>query len=210
VTHVLCRTAGGDLCLPDPKTIMIDRADGGQLVVNPPRRVWERTALTPPELQAWNLLIAAAGRAMLDCLPQLDGGCLNYWDAGNWALNAAAEPAGEKRGPDHRVLHQHLIGRSRRSADPDWRWGESPFFPMFANRFAWSMGKTPLTPGECASIVARTGELLTGVYTVPASDIEPGATCAVCGYPVPAALCDSEGCCATCAAAARLPPALTS
>ena len=133
------RTTGGDLCLPDPKTIMIDRADGGQLVVNPPRRVWERTALTPAGAAvAWNLLVAAAGRAMLECLPQLEGGCLNYWDAGNWALNAAAEPAGEKRGPDHRVLHQHVIGRSRRSADPDWRWGESPFFPAFADRFAWS------------------------------------------------------------------------
>ena len=31
-----------------------------------------------------------------------------------------------------------------------------------------------------------TGEVLTGVYAVPAADIEPGATCAVCSYPAPA------------------------
>ena len=51
--------------------------------------------------------------------------------------------------------------------------------------------------------MARTREVLIGVYAVPASDIEPGATCAVCGYPVPAALCDRAGCCATCADAAQ-------
>ena len=113
MSRVLLRTAGGDLCLPDPKTIMIDRADGGQLVVNPPRRVWERTALAVAELVAWNLLVAATARAMIECLSQLDGGCINYWDAGNWALNDAADPRGPKRGPTHRVLHQHVIGRSR-------------------------------------------------------------------------------------------------
>ncbi len=198
MSRVLLRTSGGDLCLPDPKTIMIDRADGGQLVVNPPRRVWERTALDVAELVAWNLLVAATARAMIECLPQLDGGCINYWDAGNWALNDSADPPGPKRGPTHRVLHQHVIGRSRHSSDPDWRWGESPFFPAFADRLAWSRGKSPLTPAECAAIVAQARAVLSETYGVPSAALEPGTTCATCGYPAPAALVDPAGHCATC------------
>jgi hypothetical protein len=201
--RVLLQASGGTVCLPDPATIMIDRADGGQLVVNPPRRVWDRTALSPAELVAWNALVAATARAMLECLPQLEGGCVNYWDAGNWALNDAADPAGPKTGPDHRVLHQHVIGRSPRSADPDWRWGESPFFPAFADRTAWSRGKTALTPAECAAISGRTAEVLVGVYDVAAADVQAGVLCPDCGYPMPRTLTDVSGRCATCAGGAR-------
>ena len=50
MSHVLMRTRGGTVCQPDPATIMLDRADGGQLVVYPPRRVWDRTALSRGEL----------------------------------------------------------------------------------------------------------------------------------------------------------------
>jgi hypothetical protein len=201
--HILLRATGGDLCLPDPKTIMIDRLDGGQLVVNPPRRVWERTALDRSELIAWNLLVAATGKAMLDCLGQLQGGCVNYWDAGNWALNDAADPPGPKPGPTFRVLHQHVIGRSPRSGDPDWRWGESPFFPAFADRLAWSRGKAALTAEECVAIVGRVRDVLLTAYEVPDADVHGGATCVVCGYPTPAALCDASRRCATCVAAGR-------
>jgi hypothetical protein len=203
VSRILLRSIGGDLCLPDPRTIMIDRLDGGQLVVNPPRRVWERTALDRSELIAWNLLIAATGRAMLECLPQLQSGCVNYWDAGNWALNDAADPPGPKPGPTHRVLHQHVIGRSPRSGDPDWRWGESPFFPAFAERFDWSRGKSPLTSEECGAIVGRVRDVLQSAYDVPPAEVDDGVTCATCGYPAPAALCDAVGRCATCLADGR-------
>jgi hypothetical protein len=196
--RVLLQASGGTVCLPDPATIMIDRADGGQLVVNPPRRVWDRTALTPAELVAWSALVAATARGMLECLPQLEGGCVNYWDAGNWALNDAADPVGPKAGPEHRFLHQHVIGRSRHSSDPDWRWGESPFFPAFADRVAWSRGKSPLTPAECAAVVAQARAVLSATYAVPLAALAPGATCASCGYPAPAALVDPAGRCAPC------------
>ena len=33
---------------------------------------------------------------MIDVLPQLAGGCINYWEAGNWALNDEAEPKGAR------------------------------------------------------------------------------------------------------------------
>lgn len=198
-SHVLLRASGGEVRLPDPRTIMIDRRDGGQLVVYPPRPVWDRTALAPAELDAWNVLVAATARAMLDQLPQLDGGCLNYWDAGNWALHADAAPAGAKTGPAHRFLHQHLIGRSPRADDPDWRWGEAPVYPRFADRFAWSRNKAAFTAAECVEIVARAREVLVDVYGVAPADIESGGTCGSCGYPAPVALLDGDGHCPGCA-----------
>ncbi len=189
MAHVLYRGVGGSVTLPDPRTIMIDRRDGGQLVVYPPRRVWDRTALDGSELTQWNLLVAAAAAAMLDTLPQLRDGCVNYWDAGNWALNSEAAPEGPKTGPAHRVLHQHLVGRSPASADPSWAWGESPFFPHFRDRFAWSAGKAPLMPAECVAVVARLSQVMIERYGVTEAGV--GAVCARCGYPAPAVDLDS-------------------
>lgn len=201
MSHVLMRTRGGTVCQPDPATIMLDRADGGQLVVYPPRPVWDRTALTRDELVDWNLLVAAAARAMLEALPQLEGGCVNYWDAGNWALNAAAPPLGPKTGREHRVLHLHLCGRSPRSTDPSWAWGESPFFPPYADRLAWSRGRQPLSAGECAAIVERAGQVLREAYGEADALGLDSRACAACGYPAPAAdLVDAR--CPACRAAA--------
>ena len=82
---------GGDVVLPDPLLVLVDRIDGGNLIVNPQRPVWERSELTALELTQWSYLVAATGRAMLDVLPQLAGGCINYWEAGNWALMTPPE-----------------------------------------------------------------------------------------------------------------------
>lgn len=199
MSHVLARGAGGSVCLPDPATIMIDRADGGQLVVLPPRPVWDRTALTGDELMAWQLLVAAAGRAMLDTLPQLGHGCLNYWDAGNWALNAAAAPAGDKQPREARSLHLHLCGRSRDSRDPSWPWGEQPSFPRFADRFAWSAGKTALAAAECVAIVGRIVTVLRAEYRQADAQGITSGPCRACGYPAPSADLDpSTGRCPGC------------
>jgi hypothetical protein len=70
--------AGGVVMLPDDQLVFVDRRDGGHLIVNPPRVVWERGELTAEELTRWSFLVAATGNAMLDVLPQLDGGCINY------------------------------------------------------------------------------------------------------------------------------------
>jgi diadenosine tetraphosphate (Ap4A) HIT family hydrolase len=174
---------GGTLLLPDSTSVLLDRADGGNLVVLPPRPVWERSELTKEELSQWSYLVAAAGRAMLDVLPQLGGGCLNYWEAGNWALNDEAEPRGRKRGDHHKRVHLHLLGRSPGSTDPHWRWGESPEFPRYADRLRWSTTFQRLSPEECHAIVAETSRQLTAKYSVPDSRVIAGATCPGCGYP---------------------------
>jgi hypothetical protein len=155
---------GGRIVLPGRSVVLVDRQDGGHLCVPPPREVWERSELTPVELTLWSFLVAATGRAMLDVLPQLEGGCINYWEAGNWALNSEAEPKGPKAAREHRRVHAHLLGRSRTATSPSWRWGEAPKFPDFGERHAWASAFESLEPEECRKIVAQVDRLLKGRY----------------------------------------------
>lgn len=178
--RVLLSGPGGTLVLPDP--LLLDRADGGHLVVNPPREVWERSQLTATELAAWSALVAAAGRAMIDTLPQLDGGCVNYWEAGNWALHERALPAGPKRAADHRRVHLHLLGRSRHARHESWTWGEAPAFPRFDARREWAAPFQPLTAAECQAVATAAAKRLHRHYGMT---VTTGATCAACGYPHP-------------------------
>ena len=184
----LYRCAGGALALPARDGGLVDRGDGGNLIVNPPREVWERSALAPLELTAWCFLVAAVGEAMLERLPQLEGGCLNYWEAGNWALHDDAPPQGSKRAAEHRSVHLHVFGRSRHARSADWRWGEAPRFPSFADRIAWARRHERLRSSECAEIVARTDALLLEKYAM--KDREKWGACESCGYPAPASAHD--------------------
>jgi GNAT superfamily N-acetyltransferase len=145
-----------------PNLVLVSRLDGGHLVVNPPRAVWERSELTRAELTAWSVLVAVTGRAMIDVLPQLDGGCVNYWEAGNWALHDDAEPPGPKDPHVYRRVHLHLLGRSRHATHESWQWGEAPRFPAFADRLTWARGFEPLSSDECRAVVARVEALLRG------------------------------------------------
>src|SRR5918999_4757437 len=147
-----------------PGGLFLDRGDGGHLVVKPPRDVWERSELTAAELVRWAFLVAAAGRAMIEALPQLKGGCVNYFDAGNWALNDAAPPRGPKTAPEHRRLHMHIFGRSRGAQHPSWRWGEAPRLPLYQDRQAFSAGFRPLDAKECAAVARRLKSLLAERY----------------------------------------------
>ena len=158
---------GGNVVLPDK--VLCDREDGGHLIVNPPRPVWERSCLSATELAAWSFLIAAAGRAMLAALPVLWDGCVNYWEAGNWALNDLAEPVGAKNVHEHRHVHLHIFGRSRQARHPGWRWGESPKFPDFADSAAWAKNFSPLHETECRRIAACIDTLLRTCYRLPGS-----------------------------------------
>ena len=170
---------GGHIVLPKPSLVLMSREDGGNLLVNPPREVWERSELNPDELTKWSFLVSATGRAMLDVLPQLTDGCINYWEAGNWALNEQAEPVGPKTPRLHRKMHLHLLGRSRTAP----RWGDAPRFPDFTDRFSWSSAFERLSPEECRAIVIATETALRSKYGLPNRSIAPWSTCAGCGYP---------------------------
>jgi hypothetical protein len=188
VSLVLFSCDGGDVVLPDRTLLLVSREDGGNLIVNPPRTVWERSELTPIELTRWSALVAATGRAMLDVLPQLEGGCINYWEAGNWALNDAAEPKGLKKAREHRKMHLHLLGRSPRASHPSWQWGEAPVFPRYSDRFTWASGFERLTADECFAVIGRVQTLLVEVYAFAAGAIRPWSPCAHCDYPIAAGL----------------------
>ena len=164
-------SSGGQVVLPEAGHVLVPRLDGGHLIVNPPRTVWERSELAAVELMRWSALVASAGRAMLDVLPQLAGGCINYWEAGNWALNDQVPPAGPKNVQAHRRVHLHVLGRSRQAQNPDWRWGESPKFPRWADMAAWASGFVPLGPEECEAVAGRVKVLLDSRFRLP----EPGA-----------------------------------
>jgi diadenosine tetraphosphate (Ap4A) HIT family hydrolase len=155
---IIYKGAGGTVVLP--KMVFLDRADGGHLIVNPPRDVWEQSELTAIEVAHWWFLVGAIGRAMIDVLPQLDGGCVNYFEAGNWALNHAAPPKGPKRAEDHRRVHMHVFGRSPSAKHPSWRWGEAPRLPDYKDRKAWAEGFAPLDKKECRAVVNRAKALL--------------------------------------------------
>lgn len=150
---VIYKAAGGSVVLP--KMVFLDRADGGHLIINPPRDVWEQSELTSIELMHWCFLVGAIGRAMIDVLPQLDGGCVNYFEAGNWALNPAAAPKGAKRANDHRRVHMHVFGRSPGAKHPSWRWGEAPRLPDYKDRKRWAAGFAPLAKKECDAIIRQ-------------------------------------------------------
>jgi hypothetical protein len=167
---ILLSCKGGHLVLPAKP--MLDRSDGGQLLVLPPRVVWDRTALNAQELGYFSALVAAGAAAMLAVLPQLQGGCINYWDAGNWALNDAAPPEGVKNGVEHRKLHLHLLGRSPQAQHPDWRWGESPKFPDYVNRSSWMKGLNSLNLAETGAIMAKAQLILVGKYGFSVAEIE--------------------------------------
>ena len=172
---------GGRVTLPDRSALLLDREAGGNLRILPPRIVWERGELSPGELTAFGFLVAATGYAMLGALPQLDGGCINYWEAGNWALNDDAEPRGRKIARQHRAMHLHLLGRS--PSGP--RWGESPLFPDYADRLTWAADHQRLSPLECLNIVALTHRRLETFYSVPVGKLSATAACRDCGYPTP-------------------------
>jgi rubrerythrin len=189
---------GGHIVLPDRTLVLVSRQDGGNLIVIPPRDVWERSELTPVELMLWSFLVAATGKAMIDVLPQLEGGCINYWEAGNWALNDEAEPKGLKTASVYRKVHMHLLGRSPAATDPAWRWGEAPKFPDYIERYAWASKNERLHPEECRRVVAQVESSLKAHYEMRASHIAPWAACPVCGYPTPLENGRAERVCAEC------------
>ena len=162
MSGVIYKGAGGTVLLPS--SVFLDRADGGHLIVNPPRTVWEQSELTSIELMHWCFLVGAIGRAMIDALPQLEGGCVNYFEAGNWALNDAAPPKGPKRASEHRRVHMHVFGRSPRAKHASWRWGEAPKLPDYRERKAWAAGFRPLEEKECRAIIRLARTLLKKRY----------------------------------------------
>ncbi len=61
---ILFSCRGGAIALPARGPALVGREDGGNLIVNPLRPVWERSELEADELAAWTFLVAATTRAI--------------------------------------------------------------------------------------------------------------------------------------------------
>ena len=179
----LFRCSGGEVLWPARGLVLVSRHDGGNLIVNPQQDVWERSELTPLELTQWSFLVAALATAMLNVLPQLQSGCINYWEAGHWSLNRAAEPAGHKTAPEFHRVHMHLLGCSPASSSPSMQWGEAPEFPAVADRHQWAASHERLIAAECVRIVTAAAARLTAFYGMNETGLAPWSVCEVCGYP---------------------------
>ena len=140
---------------------------------------------------------------MIDVLPQLAGGCLNYWEAGNWALNDEAEPSGRKDARSFRQMHLHLLGRSPASTDPAWKWGESPRFPAFAEKISWAARYERLTADECSQVVSRAATLLRITYGLLSDQMSTWSPCEACAYPMPVAIGEPPRLCSECRIVSR-------
>jgi hypothetical protein len=162
---------------------MVSRLDGGNLIVLPPREVWDRSELTPAELTQWSFLVAATARAITRRFAAARRRMHQLLGRGQ----LAAQPTGgatrsEEWARAPQAAHAPA-GRSPTATDPSWRWGEAPNFPDFADRHTWAEKFERLNAEECRNIVARAESLLRERYGVPAGDLTSWSPCAACGYP---------------------------
>jgi len=102
-----------------PELPLVDRADGGHIVIDPLIRVVDRQQLTP--LQAIELarLTMVTGEAMTSVLIRhgVDIGRINYQDNGNWGVFK----------PEGPFMHMHLYGRAKSARVQ--RYGQACYFP---------------------------------------------------------------------------------
>lgn len=102
-----------------PEKPLIDRQDGGHIVINPIEPVADRQMLTPYQAIDLMRLTIVAGHAMREVMRShgIDIGRINYQDNGNWSVFAPGGP----------TLHIHLYGRAIHARIQ--RYGEATYFP---------------------------------------------------------------------------------
>jgi hypothetical protein len=92
-----------------------------------------------------------------------------------------------------------LIGRSINAKSSDWRWGEAPLFPRYADRTAWAAAHERLTPGEARAIVGAIRSILLDKYEFAPTAIDQNFICGSCSYPVAGDGDDGVSLCQECA-----------
>lgn len=98
---------------------LVDRQDGGHLIIHPVVAVTDRQQLTPELAIELMRLTIVAGQVMCDVMRRhgVDIGRINYQDNGNWSVFA----------PGGATMHIHLYGRAISARIQ--RYGEATFFP---------------------------------------------------------------------------------
>lgn len=97
----------------------ITRSDGGHLVIDPKRRILDRTEMSQEEAIDCVRLTMAVGEALSSVLNKkgIDIGRINYQDNSNWSVN----------NPEGPHFHIHVYGRAKSGVTQ--KWGEALNFP---------------------------------------------------------------------------------
>ncbi len=121
---------------------LVDRRDGGHIVINPRKRVVDLQALKPPQAIELIRLLMVVGQAMTRILNKngVDIGRINYQDNGNWGVF-------KEEGP---YQHFHLLGRAKSAVNQ--KYGQSCHFPHIDDHPEQYASLKPLTAKDVRGI----------------------------------------------------------
>ena len=125
-----------------PDAPLVDRLDGGHVVIHPSIPVSKRQDLTYKLACELMQLTIIVGQAMEDVLKQsgIPIGRINYQDNGNWSVFSPGGP----------LMHIHLFGRATNARIQTY--GEALYFPHREKHPAFYERNAALLPEESAAI----------------------------------------------------------
>lgn len=133
-----------------PPNPLIDRHDGGHIVIDPIKKVRDRQQLTPTQAIELMRLTIVVGKAMTKVMNAhgVDIGRINYQDNGNWGVLT----------PEGPWMHVHLYGRAKSAKIQVY--GQATYFPHREENPAFYATLLPLTKEDCAAIATEIIKLL--------------------------------------------------
>ena len=136
-----------------PDFPLIDREDGGHIVIDPKLKVRDRQELSAGLAIELMRLTMIVGEAMTTALTNRGVviGRINYQDNGNWSVFK----------PDGPALHVHIYGRAKDAKIQ--RYGQSLFFPHKDEDPNFYLGLKPLNLDDIVAI----REEMTRLFSLP-------------------------------------------
>lgn len=133
-----------------PSLPLVDRKDGGHLLIFPKVKVVNRQALSVRQAIELMRLTIVAGEAMTRVLIKhgVDIGRINYHDDGNWSVFKPGGPC----------LHVHLYGRAK-SAKVQ-KYGQALYFPHKEENPEFYKNCKSLTKRDVSAITSEIKKLL--------------------------------------------------
>lgn len=140
----------GNFIVEAPEKPLVDRNDGGHIVIHPKNNIPDRQHLTPRRAIELMRLTIVAGQAMTTVMTchGIEIGRINYQDNGNWSV---FKPGGA-------VLHIHLYGRAKNAVYQ--RYGQACFFPHRDEQPAYYEPFQPLTSADVMAMRNEIQKLL--------------------------------------------------
>lgn len=133
-----------------PEAPLVDRNDGGHIVIDPRQPVSDRQQLTPIQAIELMRLTIVAGAAMTMVMNRhgVDIGRINYQDNGNWSVFK----------PEGAMLHIHLYGRAKHATIQ--KYGQTLHMPHRDDYPELYANLKPLEPRDVQEIRAEIIALL--------------------------------------------------